>query len=239
MTREYLYGVEVPGGSGWSVVVRRRHALRLTALAPDSNVSMLAFAIDDPTERLNVPDTLKAQLSAMVRPPMALMSDMGRALLTVTSSSLSWHDAITGHGLDADIDARFGGSSYQHERNEWRRSARACLLEELRVHGRDTQDLHATVNWFTKVQPGDDDRGTMRFVQGHAHEGDHVEVRAEVDVLVVIATSPHPLNPDTQWRPAPVRAEVFAVPAAADDDPSRVFRDETARSLIVAQRSHA
>jgi urea carboxylase-associated protein 2 len=239
MTRDLLYGVQVPGGSGWSILLRRHHALRLTAQGPDASVSMLAYAAADTTERLNVPDTLKAQMAAAVRAPMTLMSDMGKALLSVTASSLDWHDAITGHGLDADIAARFGGTTYQSARNEWRRSARTCLLEELRVHGLDNRDLHATVNWFTKIAPADDAAGSLRFVPGHAREGDFVELRAEVDVFVVLATSPHPLNPDAQWRPAPVRADVFAVDAPAADDAARQFRDESSRSLVMAERSCA
>ena len=237
MTRESLYGVHIPGGSGWSMVLRRQHALRLTALGPDANVSMLAYAAADTTERLNVPDTLKSQVAAAVRAPMTLMSDMGKALLSVTASTLDWHDAITGHGLDADIAARFAGTTYQTARNEWRRSARACLLEEMRVHGLDARDLHATVNWFTKVEPADDAAGSLRFVTAYAREGDSVELRAEVDVFIVLATSPHPLNPDPQWRPAPVAAEVFAVDPSASDEPSRRFRDESARSLVTAERS--
>ena len=239
MMRNSVYGVDVPGGSGWSMVLRRQHALRLTALAPGASASMLAYAVADTTERLNVPDTLKSQMAAAVHAPMTLMSDMGNALLSVTASSLDWHDAITGHGLDMDIAARFGGTTYQSARNAWRRSSRACLLEELRVHGLDSRDLHATVNWFTKVEPADDAAGSLRFVPGHAREGDFVEVRAEVDVFIVLATSPHPLNPDTQWRPAPVRAEVFAVDAPTVDDAGRRFRDESARSLAMAERSHS
>ncbi|MDQ1700749.1 MAG: uncharacterized protein QOF57_1, partial [Frankiaceae bacterium] len=210
-----------------------------TALGPDANVSMLAFAAADTTERLNVPDTLKAQTSLVVRPPQTLMSDMGTALLTVTDSSLDWHDVVTGHSLDADVHGRFGGTTYQNSRNDVRRSARSCLLEELRVRGLGTRDLHATVNWFTKVEPTDDDAGSLRFVAGHATDGDFVELRAEVDTLVVLATSPHPLDPRDEWRPAPVRAEVFAVAAPGEDDPARLLRHETARSLAVAERTYA
>jgi urea carboxylase-associated protein 2 len=239
MMGEQLYDVEIPGGAGWSVVVRRGRALTLTALASHANVSMLVYAVDDPTERLNLPDTFKAQTSACVRPPMTLMSDMGRALLTVTGSSLDWHDALTGHSLDADVAARYGVSSYQEHRNDWRRSARSCLLEELRVHDLDVRDLHATVNWFTKVQPADDERATLSFVDGYSREGDFVSLRAEIDVLVVLATSPHPLDPAPDWQPAPIRAVLTIAAAPGADDPARLLRDETARSLLAAERSYA
>jgi uncharacterized protein YcgI (DUF1989 family) len=180
----------------------------------------------DPLERLCVPDTFKAQMSACVRPPMVLMSDRGRALCSVTQSTVDWHDAITGHSRDADV-ARFGPSSYGTDRNDWRRSARALLLDELATRGMDRRDLHATVNWFVKVVPPD----PLRFVAGHAGAGDSVALRAEQDVTVVLATAPHPLDPSPHWDPSPVRLEVSTVDSPTPADPSWAFRPESARAL--------
>jgi urea carboxylase-associated protein 2 len=229
---------EVPGGAAWSLVLRRHQRLTLSALDDDANVSMLIYSAEDRLERLNVPDTLKAQMSACVRAPLVLMSDMGRALCSVTGSSLPWHDAITGHSLDRDL-VRFGKSDYAIDRNAWRRSARSGLLDELWKHGLDRRDLHATVNWFTKVVPGDDERGTLSYVPGHAGSGDWVELRAEQDVLIVFSTSPHPMNPDPIWQPSGVRASTAESEAPAADDPARVYRDESARALAMSERSAA
>ncbi len=227
---------EIPGGAAWSLILRRDQRLRLTALDGTPNVSMLIFSADDPLERLNVPDTLKAQMSACVRAPMVLMSDMGRALCSTTGSSLTWHDALTGHSRDADV-ARFGPSDYAGDRNDWRRSARSGLLDELWKRGLGQRDLHATVNWFTKVVPADDDAGTLAFVAGHASAGDWVELRADLDVLIVLATSPHPLDPDPRWQPAAISAAVHAGEPDGVDDPSRLFRAEAARALDMAGRA--
>jgi urea carboxylase-associated protein 2 len=229
------YSHEVPGGAGWSLRVERGRQLRLAAVGGGVCVSSLLFAAADPLERLNVPDTLKAQMSACVRPPMVLMSDLGRALCSVTGSSLPWHDAISGHSLDRHV-ARFGPSDYGADGNGWRRSARSLLLDELAVLGLGRRDLHACVNWFTKVVP--DERGRLAFASGHAGAGDWVTLRAEQDLLVVLATAPHPLDPSPAWAPGPVRISVGdAGPPAPPDDPSRVFRAESARSLELAERS--
>jgi urea carboxylase-associated protein 2 len=219
---------EVPGGAGWSLVLPRRSALRLEALQDDACVSTLLYAAGSPVERLNIPDTLKAQMSARVRPPMVLMSDLGRALCSVTGSSLGWHDAVTGHSLDRHV-ARFGPSDYATHGNDWRRSARALLLDELAPLGLGRRDLHATVNWFVKVAP--DETGRLSFVDGHARAGDWVSLRAEQDVLVVLATAPHPLDPSSTWAPAAVRCSVTETTPPGPDDPSRTFRPESARSL--------
>ncbi len=221
---------EIPGGAAWSLLVRAGRELVLTAAGPGANCATLLFPAHDAADRLNVPDTLKAQMSACIRPPLVLMSDRGVGLASVTGSSLGWHDCLGGHSVDAHVD-RFGTSSYAADRNAWRRSARALFLLELAKHGRSAADLHACVNFFAKVATGDD--GSLTFVPGHSASGDWVRLRAEVDLLVVLATAPHPMDP--VWAPAAVRAEVRPTAPYGLDDPSVTFRDESARALTEAR----
>lgn len=228
----------VPGGAARSFVLRRTQVLRLTAGADSANVSTLLYAADRPLERLCVPDTLKAQMQARIRPPMVLMSDAGRALASVTGSSLDWHDAISGHSTDAHL-ARFGPSSYASDRNAWRRSARTGLLDELAKWDLGRRDLHASINFFSAVVPGDDPRGSLRWRPEHSAQGDWVDLRAELDVLVVLSTAPHPLDPASTWRPAPVHLAVRPGSAPTADDPSRIFRAESGRALAESERAAA
>jgi urea carboxylase-associated protein 2 len=220
---------DVPGGAAWSALVRAGRELRLTALGDGANCSTLLYAAHDPVDRLNIPDTLKAQMSACIRPPMVLMSDRGVALCSVTGSTLDWHDCITGHSLDAHV----GLSSYHTDRNDWRRSARAGLLSELRKHGRNVADLHACVNFFTKIAIADDTKGSLAFVPEHATEGDLVTLRSEVDLLIILSTAPNPLDP--QWAPAGVRVEIRTAAAYGEEDPSWTHRPESERALRAAK----
>lgn len=228
---------QIPGGAAGSLRLRRHRSLTLTCLGDGANVSMLVYAADNPLDRLNIPDTLKAQMSARIAPPMVLMSDLGRALASVTGSSLDWHDAITGHSLDTHVERQYGPSSYATHANAWRQSARAGLLDELWKQGLGARDLHATVNWFTKVAPAGDERGSLAYVPGHAVTGDWVTLRAEQELLIVLSTAPHPLDPAEQWNPAAVRVAVEAVSAPGADDPSRNHRAESGRALAVTERS--
>ena len=229
---DVLVSHEIPAGAAWSVLVRAGRELRLTALGPGANCSTLLFTAQHPVDRLNVPDTLKAQMSATIRPPMVLMSDRGLALCSVVGSSLSWHDALCGHSTDAHV-ARFGPSTYQQDGNAWRRSARTGLLSELRKHGRGTADLHGCVNFFAKVATADDLAGTLTFQPDHATTNDWVALRAEIDVLAVLSTAPHPLDP--RWVPQPVRVEIRTTEPAGPDDPSRNFRAESERALQLSR----
>jgi len=202
---------EIPAAAAWTLPLAAGRELRLTALADGANCSMLLFAAQDRLDRLNIPDTLKAQMSACIRPPMVLMSDRGTALASVTASTLDWHDCITGHSPDA----------------------RHGLLAELRKYGLTELDLHACVNFFSKVAVADDGRGSLAFAGDHAVAGDWVSLRAEQNLLVVCSTAPHPLDPAR--APAAVRATVNAVDPWGPDDPSVTFRAESARALAACR----
>ncbi|HSY15105.1 MAG TPA: urea amidolyase associated protein UAAP1 [Jatrophihabitantaceae bacterium] len=225
-----LLSHEIAGGGAWSVLVRAGRQLRFTARDGGANLSTLIFAAADRVDRLNIPDTLKAQMSARIMAPMVLMSDRGTALMSVTGSSLDWHDCLSGHSLDADV-LRFGPSSYAADRNGWRRSARAGLLAELAKHGRGPADLHGCVNFFAKVAITE--TGTFTFLPDHSQAGDWVSLRAELDVLVICSTAPHPLA--ALWAPSAVHAEIVPAPPYGDDDPSMTFRPESARALAAAR----
>ncbi len=227
------YRHEMPGGATWSATVPAGRSITITALGPDANASLLLFAADR-LDRLNLPDTLKAQMSACVRPPMTLMSDRGLALASVTQSTLAWHDCLTGFGHEAHL-ARFAPTSYQVDRNDWRRPARSELLLELAKYGLGEADLHGCVNVFTKVAIADDTAASLAWQAGHAVAGDTVTLRTEVDLLVVLSTAQHPLA--TFDHPvAGVEVAVGPAGPVAADDPSILFRDETARSLEMSRR---
>ncbi|MCZ4500203.1 MAG: hypothetical protein JWQ74_2758 [Marmoricola sp.] len=231
MTRGFHH--VVPGGAAWSSPVRAGRLVTLTALADGANASVLLFG-PDRLDRLNVPDTCKAQMSACIRPPMVLMSDRGLALASVVGSSLDWHDCLTGFGHDTHLE-RFGPSSYATDRNDWRRSARTGLVSELTKNGLGEADLHGCVNFFSAVVPADDARATLNYAEGHSTEGDSVVLRTEQDLLLVLSTAPHPLAPGG-YAPAGVRVDVTPAPVPDDQDPSRLFRAESARALEMTAR---
>ncbi|HEY1966839.1 MAG TPA: DUF1989 domain-containing protein [Pseudonocardia sp.] len=220
------YAHEIPGGAAWSAPVRAGRTVTFTAAGPDANLCLLLVG-SDRVDRLNIPDTLKAQMSACIRPPMVLMSDRGLALASVIASTLDWHDALTGFGHEQHL-SRFGPSSYGTDRNAWRRAARTGLVSELTKHGLSETDLHGCVNVFTKIAVADD--SGLSYRPGHCRTGDTFTLRTEQDLLLVTAATPHPMN-DGPWAPPPVLVEVDIAAPPAEDDPSYTFRAESARAL--------
>ena len=90
-----LWSELMPGGSHWSYLIRRGTTLRFIDMEGGANVSLLLYRADERAERLNLPDTLKAQHTAHLSAGHALYSDMGRVLASITTDSAGWHDPST------------------------------------------------------------------------------------------------------------------------------------------------
>ncbi len=221
------------GGQMWSRVLRRGQRLRLVDVEGGSAVAALFFNADEHGERYNMPDTLKAQHIARLTTGYVLYSDMGRVLCSIVSDSLGWHDTITGHGTAAQSEALYGRGSYQELRNEFHRNTRDNFLTELGKYDLGKRDLTANVNFFVKVAA--DESGALRWVEGHSPAGSHVELRAELNTLVILSNTPHPLDPRREYAPRPVALEVRAGSPAGADDPCRRSRPENERGFLLTE----
>src|SRR5688572_11627790 len=232
-TSSVIVDERLRGGQSWSRVLRRGQRLTLTDLEGGAAVAALFFNADDPTERYNMPDTLKAQHIARLTQGFVLYSDMGRVLCSITRDSLGWHDTITGHGTRAQSEARYGQGTYQEKRNDWHRNTRDNFLVELGKHDLGKRDLGPNVNFFVKIAPDLD--GTLAWVPGHSPAGASVELRAELNTLVILSNTPHPLDPRPQYAPPPVRVEVRSGPPAGPEDPCRLSRPENQRGFVLTE----
>ncbi len=219
------------GGQAWSRRLRRHQRLQLVDVEGGACVSALFYNARDPIERYNMPDTLKAQFTAFLTAGRVLYSDMGRILCSIVSDDCGWHDTMTGLGDAADSQARFGRGDYQTLRNGFHRNARDNLLVELGKHGLGKRDVVANVNFFARVIVGDD--GGIAYVPGNSRPGAAVTLRFEMDTLVVLSATPHPLDPAREYRPGAVTLIVSDGAPAPPDDPCRLSRPENQRGFAL------
>ena len=223
-----LYEEELAGGTHWSFVLRRGTVLRLIDVAGGANVGMLLYNPANPLERYNMPDTLKGQHIFYLRAPYCVHSDMGRLFASITEDTVGWHDTVCGASDARLVQAKYGEKTFQAGRNDFHRNGRECFLIELAKWGLGERDLVPNLNWFSKVVSDDD--GKLSFVSGHSKAGDHIDLRFDMDTLVVLNTCQHPLDTDLVYHPRRVKLEVFNTPPPALDDPSFTVRPENARA---------
>ncbi len=223
-----VWSETLPGGAHWSWRLRRGTALRFVALDAAVNASVVLYAAHNPLERYNMPDSLKAQHTAHYTRGHVLMSDMGRALASVTQDSLGWHDPL-GALLDTQrMEAKHGAHRFEQARNGMDRSGKDGLLIEIGKHGLGRRDLIAPVNLFSKVSV--DGEGRFHFASDHSQAGDFVELRCDMDLILAVSTAPHPLDPRQTYAPGKVGVVAWRKGPAAADDVCRTFRPENARA---------
>lgn len=223
----------IPGGATWSHVLKRGTALRITDVEGGANVAAYFLNFELPAERFNLPDTLKAQHTARLTKGHVLYSDMGRILCSITEDTVGWHDPIAGVSNALLMEKKYGKASYQEARNRWHQNARDGLLIELGKYGLGPRDLHATVNFFSKVTV--DDEGDLHYSANNSQAGSYVDLRAEMNVLVLLNACPHPLESSGAYAPKPVTLGITRVPAPRTDDPCRNLCRENTRGFLLTE----
>jgi len=218
----------------WSWTLGRHDRLKITDLEGGANVGLLLYNRDLFLDRLNLPDTLKAQHTAKITTGHTLMSDMGRVLCSVVEDSTGWNDPICGHSHAKQVEKKFGSKTYQEAHNEFYRNAHDCFLVELGKWGMGKPDLVANLNLFSKVAADDD--GGLNFAAAHSKAGDFVVLRAEMKVLVVLNTCMHPLDPRSEYAPSAVKLELSHGEAPGANDPCRISRPENGRAFELTEQ---
>ena len=187
--------------AAWARVVPAGSTLRITDVGGNQAVDCLLYDAADHAHRYSAAGTIAAQRNIYLVEGTTLLSDEGVPMMTVTATTCSRHDTLGGACSRESNTLRYGHhTAHQH----------ACVdnfLDAGSRHGLDKRDLVSNVNWFMNV-PVDAD-GTLGIVDGISAPGLHVDVRAEIDVLVLISNCPQVNNPCNGFDPTPVRLEIL------------------------------
>lgn len=229
---DVLHREQLRGGQMWSRIVRRGQLLRLVDMEGGASVAALVYNAHQPLERYNMADTLKAQHTAVLTKGHVLYSDMGRVLMSIVDDSAGSHDTVTGHMDRAASAKKFGAGSYAKLRNDFHRDTRSNFLIELGKHGLGKRDIVPNVNFFTRIAI--DEAGALSYVT-EARPGRHVSLRADMDVLVVLSNTPHPLAPDTTYAPKPLQVAIYHTPAPSVNDVCRTHCAENERGFALTE----
>jgi urea carboxylase-associated protein 1 len=118
-------------------------------------------------------------------------------MLTVIADTCGFHDTCAGACSCESNTVRFG-----HE-TRFMHSCRENFITELAKYGMSKSDLVSNVNFFMNVpiRPN----GELTVDDGVSQPGGYVELRAEMDVLVLISNCPQVNNPCNGFTPTPVQ----------------------------------
>jgi urea carboxylase-associated protein 2 len=222
---DLLWEETIAAGGYASRLLGRGSRLRLTDLKGDACASLLVFNAPMPTERLNIADTVKVQWDAYPAAGSLLLSDMGRVLASIEQDDAGTHDAFCGASNEASNRRRYGDGRNSGDYP----NARDRLLLGAAKHGLGKRDVHPCINLFKGVRIGAD--GSVKTQLGPFPEGRSVVLRAEMDLIFVIANCPHVLDPRS-WSVTPLRVTAWRGPITAEDDPIRTATPERLRAFL-------
>ncbi|MFZ3153343.1 urea amidolyase associated protein UAAP1 [Pseudomonas sp.] len=232
--RPTLYEEFIPGGGHTSFVLKRGQLLRITDLEGGANASLLLLNAAEKSERLNLPDTLKCQHTAKLTAGHCLYSDMGRVLAAITFDTCGWHDSFGGVLNAEEVAEKYGQGSYQQLRNGFFRNGVDNLLVEMGKWNLGLADLLMVLNLFSKVTVDSD--GCFHFQPDNSRAGDHIELYAPMDTLVVLTALQHPMDPNPDYAPKPLQLSWHKVESDGISVLCRTSRPENARGFHNTER---
>jgi len=214
-----------PGGYT-SKIVRRGTRIELTDLYGDASVSLMLFNAEFPTERLNVADTVKIQWNGYLRAGRFLLSDMGRVMASILEDDAGTHDTFAGASNEASNARKYDdGHNFGAHPN-----ARDRFRIAVAKYGLGRKDIHPCINLFKGVRIEDD--GGMTPQTGPFAPGRKVVLRAEMDMIVIIANCPHVLDPRPDYCVSALRLRGWRAPVTSADDAIRTATPEGLRAFL-------
>ncbi len=187
----------VPARAPWLHAVKAGQTLRIVDLEGNQAVDFLAYSAADDAERYSAQDTIAAQGNVFLREGSVLLSNEGAPMMTITATAVAYHDTIGGACSCESNTLRYG-----HHTKAQHACVENFLIANAR-HGRGKRDMVGNVNWFMNVPVEAD--GALGIVDGISAPGLHVDLRAEMDVVVVVSNCPQINNPCNGFNPTPVR----------------------------------
>jgi len=182
-----VHDEELEARAPWAHAVLAGQTLRIVDLRGNQAVDCLLYRLGDTAERYSAPDTIVAQRNVFLVEGSVLRSNEGRPMATITATTCAYHDTIGGACSRESNTLRYGHHTFHQH---------ACVDNFLDVggrHGLSKRDLVSNINWFMNVPVGAD--GTLGIVDGISAPGLMVELRAEMDLLVLVSNCPQINNP--------------------------------------------
>jgi uncharacterized protein len=220
-----IHREHVPAGWYATIRLRRGEALRMTDESGRSSVSLIGWREEDTSERINCADTVKVQWSAAVSKGRVIFSDMGRVFLSVIEDTSGAHDLLVGGSTPASTLAAFGAPGRNTQEN---------FLAAASKIGLDVRDIPPCVTFFAPVTL--DEAGRFRWQEGRKRPGDFVDLRAEMNLILVVSNCPHPLDPARPAATGPVSLVKHRAAPATAGDACRTGSPEANRAFAFTDR---
>lgn len=196
-----------PAGEPWMATVHRGQTLRILDLEGNQAVDTLFYSADDPEERYSAADTIARNAGLYLSAGSVLYSSEGRPMLTLTADTCGRHDTLGGACSAESNTTRYALDKRPMHSCRDSFLYAVCHCREATERRMGKRDIAPNINFFMNVPVTPD--GHLQFADGISAPGKYVEMRAEMDVVVLISNCPQLNNPCNAYNPTPIRLLVW------------------------------
>ncbi|CDS52840.1 Urea carboxylase-related aminomethyltransferase [Polaromonas sp. CG9_12] len=193
----------IPAGEPWMKRLAKGQIFRIVDLEGNQAVDTLFFNAEDPEEHYSLTHTIQAQASLYLGLGSRLMSSEGKPMLTIVADTCGRHDTLGGACSCESNTVRYAlEKRFMH-------SCRDNFMAAIATnpYGLQKRDIASNINFFMNVPVTP--QGGLTFEDGISAPGKYVEMRAEMDLVVLVSNCPQLNNPCNAYNPTPVRCLVW------------------------------
>lgn len=205
---ESIFDAVCPAGEPWMGLLLKGQRLRIVDLEGNQAVDTLFYNAANPSERYSAQDTIARNGRLYLEAGSALYSGEGRVLLQIVADTCGRHDTLGGACSAESNTTRYALNKRPMHSCRDNFMHALCNRPEAIKRGMNKRDIAPNINFFMNVPVTPN--GDLHFADGVSAPGKYVELRAEMDVLVLISNCPQLNNPCNAYNPTPVRLLVWA-----------------------------
>lgn len=194
-------------GEPWVKQIKRGQKFRIVDLEGNQAVDTLFYNANHAPERYSATDTIRRQNRLYLSAGSKLYSNFGNAMLTIIADTCGQHDTLGGACAAESNTVRYALEKFPMHNcrdNFLHALAHDPLCQQL---GMSKRDLSGNINFFMNVPVTK--AGGLEFVDGISAPGKYVEMRAEMDVIILISNCPQLNNPCNAYHPTPIRLLIW------------------------------
>jgi len=194
----------VPAGDYYMKVVKAGQTVRLLDLEGNQAADTLFYNAHDPSERYSAMDTVREQGNVYLTTGSKLISNDGNVMLEIVADTCGRHDTLGGACATESNTVRYAhDKKCMHAcRDSW-----MLAVAENEQFGMSKRDITHNINFFMNVPVTSD--GGLSFADGISAPGKYVELRAEMDVIVLVSNCPQLNNPCNGYNPTPIEVLIW------------------------------
>ncbi len=194
----------IDSGDYWIGKVRKGQTFRILDLEGNQAADILFYNANYPEERYSAMDTIREQGNVYLTTGTKLRTNENNVMLEIVADTCGRHDTLGGACATESNTVR-----YDLEK----RTMHACrdswmlAVNKYPEFGLSKRDITHNINFFMNVPITAE--GGLTFEDGISGAGKYVELKAEMDITILLSNCPQLNNPCNGYNPTPIEFIVW------------------------------